>query len=175
MNIVPWKKIKEEVVYNGFRKIIRKTFQLPSGKKGDFDIIEEGRTICCFPITQENKVVLAKQFRPGTETILYELPGGQIDNQEDPMKAMERELLEETGYKGKMKLLGTNIDAAYSTKVRYNFIVENCVKVSNQDSEDSELIQVVEVSIDEFKKIIFSGENTDVETGYIALNYLKLL
>lgn len=39
-------------------------------------------------------------FRPPANSICVELPAGLVDADEDPSKAGERELYEETGYKG---------------------------------------------------------------------------
>lgn len=44
--------------------------------------------------------VLVLQFRPPVNAICVELPAGLIDAEEDAAKAGERELYEETGYKG---------------------------------------------------------------------------
>jgi len=47
--------------------------------------------------------VLVLQFRPPVDAICVELPAGLIDADEDGAKAGERELYEETGYKGKIE------------------------------------------------------------------------
>jgi len=45
--------------------------------------------------------VIVLQFRPPVNSICVELPAGLVDADEEPEKAGERELYEETGYKGK--------------------------------------------------------------------------
>merc|ERR1712225_148119 len=45
--------------------------------------------------------VIVLQFRPPVNNICVELPAGLVDADEEPEKAGERELYEETGYKGK--------------------------------------------------------------------------
>jgi ADP-ribose pyrophosphatase len=62
-----------------------------------------------------------KQYRPGPDEILLELPGGCISEEELPEIAARRELLEETGYSGDFQFVGTSFDCAYSTMIRYNF------------------------------------------------------
>jgi len=59
--------------------------------------------------TKNNEVILAKQFRPGPNEVLLELPGRGIYKEETPEQAIERELLEEAGYKGKAKLIAGGI------------------------------------------------------------------
>jgi ADP-ribose pyrophosphatase len=173
--IQPWKKIKEEIRQSGYRRIIRRNFELPDGKTADYDIIEEGKTVCVLALTNENKVVLCRQFRPGPEKVLLELPAGELKEGVDSIEQIKKELLEETGYTGDFVFVGSNIDAAYSTKIRYNFVAINCKRVQEPTLEDDEFIDVVELSIDDFKKHLESGELTDVETGYIGLKHLNLI
>ena len=170
-----WKKIKEEPFKAGFRKLIKKTFRLPNNKIIDFDIKQEGPAVCVLALTKDNNVVLTKQFRPGPEKILLELPGGLIDKKESPEEAARREFLEETGYSGDFQLVGESLDCAYSTMVRYNFVATNCHKIQEQKLEDNEFAEVVEISLEDFKKHLRSGQLTDVESGYMGLDYLKLL
>lgn len=174
--IKKWKKLNEKEVFNsGHRKIIRKTFKLPDSRNEDFDINNVGKTVAVLALTKDKKVILVKEFRPGPEKILLELPGGTCDNNEKPQTAMARELLEETGYKGKVKLIGTNYDDAYSSRLKYSFIATNCVKVKEPNLDENEFSEVVIISIDEFKTHLKTGKLTDIDISYICLNYLKLL
>jgi len=170
-----WKKLKEEPFKAGFRRLLKKTFKLPDGKIKEFDIKHEGPAVCVLALTKEGNVVLAKQYRPGMEKTLLELPGGGIEGNEKPEEAMKREFLEETGYSGDLELVGTSYDCAYSTMLRYNFVATNCCKVAEQELDDSEFVEVVEISLKELRKHLRSGELTDVETGYLGLDYLDLL
>ena len=100
-----WKKVKEKTVYNNYRTVIERTFLAPNKKKITFEVVEGGLIVCVLALTPQNKVVLAREFRPGTEEVYDELPGGFVDKDEDPHKAVKRELLEETGYSGDFKFL----------------------------------------------------------------------
>ena len=175
MNLV-WKKIKEEKYRAGYRKMLRKVFILPNGKEKDYDTRDEGKTVCVLAITSDNKVILEKVFRPGPEKVLMEMPGGFVDEGEDPDKAISRELLEETGYSGNFEFVGTVIDDAYSNCERNIFVAKNCKKIQEPKPEDDEEdLEIVEMPIENFKKHLRSGQLTDVEAGFMGLDYLKLL
>jgi ADP-ribose pyrophosphatase len=126
-------------------------------------------------LTDNNEVILEAQFRPGPNRVLLELPGGFIDGHESPTEAMKRELLEETGYEGQVEFVTTCIDDAYSTMLRSCFVATHCKKTADQHLDDSEFIKVHLVPLEKFKQILRSGQMTDVEVGYLGLDFLKLL
>ena len=58
-------------------------------------------------LTEEQRVVIVRQYRPAVEHHTLELPSGLVDAGETPLAAAQRELLEETGYEaGEWQLLG---------------------------------------------------------------------
>ena len=153
----------------------RKIFEMPDGKVEDYDIKHEGVAVCVLALTKDNNVVLAKQFRPGMEKELLEMPGGGLEGNESPEEAMRRELLEETGYTGELELVGSSYECAYSTRLRYTFVAKNCYKSGEQKLDDTEFVEVVEMGLADFREHLRSGELTDVECGYLGLDYLDLL
>jgi ADP-ribose pyrophosphatase len=174
--IQPWKELKRELAYKKYsRKIEEVIFELPDGSTSDFYIKAEGPASSILGITDDNEVVLVKQFRAGPCEILDELPGGYVDAGEDPTDAARREFLEETGYEGSVEFIGTCLDDAYSTMVRHCFVAKNCKKVAEPQNTATEQTEVVLLSVDEFRNRLRAGRMTDVEVGYMGLDYLKLL
>lgn len=176
MSLPIWKEISDEVVYNGYRKILRRVFELNGGERLDFDLVKEGRAVCVLAVTSENQIVLARQFRPGQGKFLTELPGGGVKEDEEPAIAAARELLEETGYAGEIEFVTESFHSAYSTMVRYNFVVRNCVKIGEtQNDEEGEYTEPVLMELPEFRALLKSGQLTDMGTGYRCLDHLGLL
>ena len=56
-----WKKIKETVVFKGWRSIIQKTFELPNGKAAIFDIVSTNDFVTIIAFTK-NKEAILKAF-----------------------------------------------------------------------------------------------------------------
>ena len=174
--IKPWQEISQESVFQKYsRKIKKIIFELPSGKQSDFYIKDEGSAAAIFAMTPDKQVILVKQFRPGPKKILFEIPGGGIDKNETPIQAGARELLEETGYKGDVKLVTECLDCAYSTMNRYCLIAINCQKIQEPQNNPEEPCETILMPIEDFRKLLRSGQMTDVEVGYLALDYLSLL
>ncbi len=176
MSIQAWEETSREIAFQKYsRKIEKVMFKLPDGKESDFYVKKEGPATAILALTKDQQVILVTQFRPGPKEILDEMPGGYIDAGESPEQAAERELLEETGYKGKAELVSEALDCAYSTMRRYCVVVKDCEKVAEQKLEATEFAEVKLMSVSDFRKLLQSGKMTDIEAGYLCLDYLKLL
>lgn len=99
-------------------------------------------------LTPENQIVMVKQYRFGTANFELEIPGGIIEEGEEPIEAGIRELQEETGYVGKNpQYLGyVDPNPAFQTNKCHTILVENCEKVSEQNLDPGEDIEVDVVS-----------------------------
>lgn len=163
-------------MYKGYRTVVRSKFSLPNGEMADFDIVAEGKVVCVLAMTSDNRVILAKQFRPGPEKVLFELPGGGVAEHETPKHAAARELMEETGYVGEMEFVCESFHSAYSTLVRYNFVARNCQKMEEiNNPDDHEFTEAVLMPLEDFKDHVRSGQLTDMGTAYRCLDYLGLV
>jgi len=171
-----WEELSREEIFIKYgRKIEKVIYKFPDGTESDFYIKKEGPAICVLALTKNNKVILARQFRPGPNEIILELPGGGIEKGETPKQAIERELLEETGYKGEAKLIAEALDCAYSTMRRQCFVATDCEKIAEPQNTSSEICETVLMPLDEFRNLLRSGKMTDIEVGYLGLDHLGLL
>lgn len=176
MTIQPWKEIKRKQVYKKYsRAIDRVDFLLPNGTEADFYIKAESPAAAIFALTEDGQVILARQFRPGPKKVLNELPGGYLEPGENALESIKREFLEETGYEGEFVEIGTCLDDAYSTMERHCFVATNCKKVNEPQNTDTEQTKLVLMPLNEFREQLRSGQMTDIEVGYIALDYLGKL
>jgi ADP-ribose pyrophosphatase len=73
--------------------------QLNDGQATIHEVVEHngGVVIACQP--KNHEVVLIKQYRYSIDREIIELPAGRIEKAELPLKAAQRELTEETGYR----------------------------------------------------------------------------
>ncbi len=172
-----WEEIFREEVFRKYRRgVERVAFRLPKGNETDFYLYARGQSIACLAFTEDQQVILVKQYRPGPKKILLELPGGGAKPGEDLAVAMERELLEETGYRATVKFVTSILPDAYSTGKKNAFVAVDCTKVAEPKEEDNgEMVETVLLSLDEFRAHIRTGQMTDVEISYLCLDHLGLL
>ena len=135
----------------------------------------EGDTAVVLALTPESEIVLVREFRPGVEDMLLELPGGGIDAGESPNDAAARELLEETGYAGAVEEVGSIVDCAYSTRIRHVFVARDVRPVREPSPDRGEGTEVALLPLERFREHLRSGRLTDVGPGYLALDFLRLL
>lgn len=171
----PFKKTGEQLVYDGYRKVLHRSFELPDGQQHGFDVVLAGGAVAILAMTARLEVVTFEQFRPGPERVLRELPGGGPEKDETPQQAVERELLEETGYAADVEYLGPYWRDAYTTGQWHMFVGRNANKVSEPHLDGTEFGRTVLVPLDEFKVQLQQGLLTDTTLGWAGLYYLGLL
>lgn len=170
-----WKKLGERRYQAGWRKMVNKQFVMPGGGKIDFDILADEDTVSVLVVTPDQHVVLVKQFRPGPEKELLELPGGRIEVGQTPEQAAAREVREETGYVGELQKVGTAWTGAYATVQCHQFVMLNSKQMGEPELEEGEVVEVMRLSRQEFFELLRGGELTDQGTGYKAADFLGWL
>ena len=175
MNDLSWTLLSEQALRLRYKELLLRTYRYPNGKEDFYEILNESAFVSILCLTPEENVILVRQFRPGPGRILDEIPGGGMEPGETPIQAAQRELLEETGCSGDLAYVGPSLCEAHSTALRHNFVATNARPVGSQHLDPSEFIQVVEMSLPAFRAHLRSGNLTDVETGYLCLDYLGKL
>jgi ADP-ribose pyrophosphatase len=85
----------EEITYKDAKDKIRKWENVSRTTNGAVVIIAK--------IKQSNEIILIRQYRPPVDNYMVEFPAGLIDKGEELGITALRELMEETGYEGKIK------------------------------------------------------------------------
>lgn len=136
-------------------------YKLPSGKIVDpYYVVELPVSVAAMAITENNEVILVEQYRhPIGETII-EIPGGFIDEGEEPLDAVKRELFEETGYEfTEFVFLGkTSANPGVLDNFTYLYVAMGGKKTSVQKLDHNEEIDIKLKSIEEVRNMLMNGE-----------------
>ena len=124
---------------------------------------------------EAGKVILVKQYRYPVGQFTLEVPAGKLDKGEDPLKCVNRELEEETGYRAKRvkKLVSYWPTAAFSTEVIHLYVATGLTMAQAHPDED-EFIELVKVWPKQLEQWMRSGKIQDSKT-LIAYNAWKVL
>ena len=132
-----------------------------TGKDHDFLVLDSRDWINVVPVTPTGDLVLIRQFRHGTASLVWEIPGGMMDEEdENPKEAARRELLEETGYEPEeMAFLGAvHPNPAIQNNRCHTFLARDVRPRQTQRLDGAEDIEVQEAPWSEVSRMVDQGE-----------------
>ena len=132
-----------------------------TGKTVDpYFVVELPTSVAAMALTEDNKLVLVRQFRYPVGEKLLELPGGFIDAGEQPRQAIQRELLEETGYSfSSFHYLGiTAANPGVLNNFTHMFLALGGVKTAAQSLDHNEEIEIVLKPLEEARLMLNHNE-----------------
>ena len=87
------KQIETKTVYKGTIVNVRSDVaELPNGRLAPREVVEHPGGVGIVPVTEDNKVLMVRQYRYPMEKELLEIPAGKLDTGEDPFECAVREL-----------------------------------------------------------------------------------
>lgn len=125
------------------------------GHKSDFFYLNTRDWVTVIPVhklaNNEEEFLMVRQFRHGDKHIHTEFPAGIVDEGETPEQTALRELQEETGYTGKLTLIGQlNPNPALFKNKNYTFLAEDIWPINTgQHLDEEERLKVVSINVRE--------------------------
>jgi len=180
-----WKILSSEYLFRDTWFSVRKDrCETPDGEIVDpYYVYEFPTWVAALSITEDNKVIMAEQYRHAVEQISLEIPGGCVDDADKSLEdAVARELLEETGYSfKKFDYLGkTSSNPSTNNNWMHMFLATGGAKTHEQNLDYNEKIEVRLYSIDELKgflrenKLLQSMHVTCILLGLQKMGLLKI-
>ena len=154
-----WKTISSEYLFRDTWFTVRKDVcEKPDGKiVSPYYVYEFPTWVSAVALTEDNKIVMVRQYRHAIEDTIIEIPGGCVDDTDLSFQvAVARELREETGYEfSKYEYLGKiSPNPSTNNNWMHMFLATGGRKVTEQQLDHNEEIEVVLLSIPELKKLL---------------------
>ena len=149
----------------------------PDGSTAQREVISHHGAVALLACPQPQQIVLVQQYRYAVGELLWELPAGLIELDEEPVETAHRELEEETGYQaGRLVHLMTLHTSPGFCDERIYIYHATALRRSNQrHSDDDERLRTHCFGLDEVRRMIREGGISDAKTvaGVLALASLS--
>ncbi len=160
----PWTFLHSKILYTcRIFSLKKEGYRSPrTGREHDFFLLDSADWVNVIPRTADGRIILVKQYRIGTKDFSLEIPGGMLDEGDDPAGAAARELSEETGYAGEEPiLLGVvHPNPAIQTNRCFTYLINNVVFKTPPQQDSTEDIEVQSAPLDHIPELIRKGEIT---------------
>lgn len=170
-----WEEVSvKHLIQNKWIDLRQSRYRFPDGTEFEpYYSYSRRDYVVIVPFDEKGDLICVKQYRHGLKEVTTEFPAGGIERNdgkeygtkepgltEDAVKAAVRELSEETGYEaGKMEhLITVPSNATVSDNYAHIFVARDCKKVTSQDLDDTEFLNVLTISPDELEDLIKSGK-----------------
>lgn len=165
MNLKEKKQSSKNVFQGKLLNVFQDTVKCPDNSIATREYIQHCNAVCILPFLNNGNILLEKQYRYPFDEILYELPAGKIDKNENKENAAIRELEEETGYHANtLEYLGCIYPScAYTNEIIYLYVAKDLVK-TKQHLDENEFIEILEISLNEFNDFVKSNKLKDAKS-----------
>ena len=166
-------QIGSEKVFDGhLLQVYKDDVRLPDGNTAVREVIRHIGAVCVVALTDDNEVIIEKQYRYPFGRVLTEIPAGKLDSaDEDPLDAAKRELREETGYTAESwKYLGVYYPTvAYTDEIIHMYLARG-LTAGEQALDADEFLQYKKVPL---RTLLEDIMNNKIEDGKTQIAVLK--
>jgi len=175
-----WQVEKSKYIVNDqWIKLRADRCSMPNGTILDpYYVVEHCDWVNVVAVTGDSKVIMVTQYRHGIGDVATELPAGCIDDSDSsPEATIRRELLEETGYTAEafVSTGSMPLNTSNHNNRTHCFLAIGAIKVQDPTPEETEQLEISELSFDEMFNLIDTGKLQSLHTAsfLLAMRYLS--
>jgi len=181
MLLKKWKILDSETVFDcKWFNIVKEKCKLPTGEIiKDYYVTNSADIVTIIPFLETNKLLVIEEYKHGYKDTIYTFPSGIMEKGEQKEISAKRELLEETGYKGKLEFIKETFPNPTSARFKkFTFIATELKKIAEQKLDKTEFLNFKIMTIKEIMDLIDKGRfvsDLSICSFYSALKKRNLL
>jgi ADP-ribose pyrophosphatase len=147
--------------------VTRDRVTLPHGVETTLDVVRHRGSVVLIPMPDPSSVILVRQYRHAIGQHVWELPAGSLDPGEEADIAALRECHEEIGQLATkaQRIASLYPSPGYTTEVMHFYKLTGLHVPEHAAAQDEdEHIEPRTFSLDELRRLVASGEITDMKT-----------
>lgn len=169
--------VSQKEIFNGYIINVHvDDIKTEDGKPAKREVVDHNGGVCVAVITNENEIMLVKQFRYPYGEVLVEVPAGKLEKGEDPFDAMKREQLEETGTTGKNYI---SLGKLYPTPGYCSEVIHMWAcrvdEYAEQKLDEGEFLEVIKMPLEKAVEMVLNNEIPDSKTQVCILKAAALI
>ena len=154
---------KSDLIHQGrVLTVFKDNVTLDSGVTVDMDIVRHPGASAIVPLTDQNDIILLKQYRYALGEFIWEIPAGTLEPGEPPLSCAKRELIEEAGVSAeKWEKLGEIIPVPGYSDEKIHLFLATELSPAQQNLDQDEILHVHTVAFREAIRMIRTGHIVD--------------
>lgn len=149
---------------------------MPDGSLASRELVHHPGGVGVVAVTEDEKVILVKQYRKPIDTAIYEIPAGKLDAGEDHRTCGIRELEEETGLRAENFIyLGFIYPSPGFTDERTYMYLATGLTQGEEHPDPDEYLDVEQIPLEKALEMIMNNELSDAKTVAGILKAMKVL
>ena len=164
MQVESWKIKDERVVYEDrWVRVALADVELPDGRQYEYTALRRipGAGVVAF--NEDDEILLQQEYRYPLDAVIYQIPGGLIDEGETPLETAKRELREETGYAAEewRKLGEVQDNPGLMNGSSTIFLARDIERIADPTRDEAEFLAFDWYSLEWLREQIVAGKIVD--------------
>ena len=145
---------------------------MPDGSTSTRELVEHPGGVGIVAVTDNDEIILVKQYRKPLDKVIYEIPAGKLDPGEHHRTCGIRELEEETGLSAKVfDYMGFIYPSpGFTDEVTHVYLAKELTQ-GETHPDDDEFLDVEKVPFERALKMVIDGEINDAKSVFGILKY----
>ncbi|MBR4236802.1 NUDIX hydrolase [bacterium] len=170
------KCIKSNLIYDGkILSLYKDEIITPNNITTYREIVRHKGGVCCLSI-KDGYIYFVKQYRYAYSKEILELPAGKLEDNENPIDAMKRELKEEIGFISKsLEYMGYMYPSVGYTDEIIHLFYSSENEVTSTARDIDEFMDIIKIKIEDSYRMLDNNEFEDAKTIILLSKLRKVL